>query len=488
MPDAMKLTTRRTVLALALTAALACGYDCGSKALAQDTRPAAVVVRLASEGDPVSAANDLPAGGTLLLPRGVTWKIPWARSLAPRDGVTIGAYGDRAKLHRPRLIFEGGSEAVRIAGKGVTLDSLDLVNVPGGKYVGVNANGAVDAKIENCSIRAFRQNVLAEGARGLTLRGNLIADAYTLWPGQHAAGVYLYDTTGWVIDRCAFVRNGRSSVYEHAVYVAASCGPGTITGSTFVANSSHGAQMRSGGDCLDSLFLDNPIGLSHGHVNGSAVYPGGVTGTLERLVFVGGGKIAGQPRGYCVEFGNAAGTVARDLLSAHDSQKWDAPFVINASLRVSNPADVAKPSRLELARLFAYDWPGHPDRRGVLRTATAATGKREDIRTLDPPAPVDLRALLGDVEAAARRDPWTAAKPRVDAARKALGLDGPATPPPPPEPTPEQLAARQRIREIDADLAVRAITITALAGQLKEHEDARAALVSERAERVKQAG
>ena len=81
--------------------------------------------------------------------------------------------------------------------------------------------------------------------------------------------------------------------------------------------------------------------MSHGLLNGSAVKGGSVAGTVERNVFVGGATIDGSKRGYVAEFGNAAGTVLRDNLAAHDSQRWDAPFLINPCRNVTGtPASV----------------------------------------------------------------------------------------------------------------------------------------------------
>jgi hypothetical protein len=482
----MKLTTRLN-LALLILAATACGWSCAGQALAQTTQPRPV--ELSPGADPVTAANTIPPGWTLLLPRGANYNVAPGRTIAPKPGVTVGAYGERdangaPKLPRPRLMFTGGVVGIDITGKGVTLDSLviDAVSsTANGKFPGIRIRDAADVKIENCVSRGWTFGVVAHRTKGLTIRGSLLADNFTRDRGKYgnAAGIYAFETDGLVMDRVSFAENGRKSIFDHGAYIAASCGPVTVTGCTFVANSSHGIQMRSGGDISDCLFVDNPIGLSHGLVNGSAVKSGGVSGTVERLVFIGGATIDGSKRGYVAEFGNAADTVARDLLAAHDSQKWDVPYLLNPCKNVTGIP--VSPIRIDLARLLSYDWPGHPDRRGVLRTATAATGARERIEAL-PASAVNLRALLGDVEAAARSDPWTAAR-GVTVARKALGLDVP------PQPNPEQEAARARLLEISArlteltaqdqrDANVRA----ALDAGLRVRDTERSALQAERAE------
>ena len=432
-------------------------------------------IQLPPTGDVLAAVEALPPGGTLLLPRGQTFNVPAGRGpLVMKDGQTLGAYGDRATHPRPRVVFTGDKTGVDIGGnRDVKLDSLQILAIEGGRFTGVEIHHADNVVIGNCVIAGWRMNVTAKTTRSLVVRGSLIADAWrspaaTL---DHAQGLYAYDTTGILLDSSAFVRNGyrpgrtRPTIYNHGVYLYANCGPAAVRDCAFVANSSHGIQMRSGGDIAGCLFWDNPIGLSHGVVNRSEVRTGGVAGTVERLVFVGGATIDGAKRGYAAEFGNAAGTIARDLVAAHETtQLYDVPYLINPSQHPTGGTTPVSPSRIDMTRLFAYDWPGHPDRRGVLRDATrTATGAREQIEARALPPGVNLRSLLGDVEAAARRDPWSCARNGVKAARIALLL----------EVNVEEV--RARLREI-------ATKLTGLAA-----EDARAAQERLRLEAAQQA-
>src|SRR3712207_5292995 len=77
-----------------------------------------------------------------------------------------------------------------------------------------------------------------------------------------------------------------------------------VRGNVFSNASSHGLQARSGGVIENNVFLNNPLHLSFGHVNGSPVKPGGVTGSIRNNVFLGGGDIGSLRRGLGVELGN----------------------------------------------------------------------------------------------------------------------------------------------------------------------------------------
>ena len=70
-----------------------------------------------------------------------------------------------------------------------------------------------------------------------------------------------------------------------------------VRGNLFADASSHGLQARSGGTIEDNVFLNDPIGMTFGLVNGSPVTPGGVSGSVRNNVFLGGPSIAGSPRG-----------------------------------------------------------------------------------------------------------------------------------------------------------------------------------------------
>lgn len=451
-------------------------------------------IQLAPNGDLLAALNALPVAATLLLPRGETFNVPAGRGpLVLKDGQTIGSYWDETKPKppRPRIVFAGDKIGVDIGGsRDVKLDSVQVEAAGNGKCAGVEIHDAANILLENCVVRGWRMNVTVKKARGLVVRGCLIADSWTADAEDfgHSSGLYAYQTTGIVLDRSAFVGNGykpgtaKPTIFNHGVYIHGSCGPSDVFDCTFVANSSHGLQQRSGGNARGNLFWDNPIGHSHGLVNGSLAFKGGVGGAVERNVYVGGATIDGERRGYALEFGNAASTIARDLLAAHDSQKHDAPFLINPCQRVTNPGEVVSPCRVEMTRVFAYQWPGFPPTRtGVLRVATPAVGGRERVEVLPAAAPaVDLRALLGDVEAAARRDPWVCAARAVRAARNALGLDGP---------TPGQIAAaRARVKAIDLEDAALVARRAPLSETIAGIDAKRRALAEEREELMVQIG
>ena len=104
-------------------------------------------VKLAPNGDLITAFSALPVAGTLLLPRGATFDVPPGRGpFVLKDGQTIGAYQPEPptpKLPRPRIVFTGDRTGVDIGGnRDVKLDSIQIEASGGGKFVGVEIHDA----------------------------------------------------------------------------------------------------------------------------------------------------------------------------------------------------------------------------------------------------------------------------------------------------------------------------------------------------------
>jgi hypothetical protein len=95
---------------------------------------------------------------------------------------------------------------------------------------------------------------------------------------------------------------------NHNFYCKPSCSNVVITGNVFSNASSHGLQARAGGVVSANWFIDNPIHLSFGLVNGEGpILVGGVSGVIQGNLFVGTrdlGSTPPQPRGYAVEISN----------------------------------------------------------------------------------------------------------------------------------------------------------------------------------------
>lgn len=262
-------------------------------------------------GQPLPTRGDqlaLSAGQVLALERGGVY----SGSLGTRASqIRIMAYGDAAKP-APKWRSEGTALTI-IGAKEVLIEGIDFEGVEprdGGIRI---FNGS--AWIRDCSVTNFRLGITAEGAnneRGglLKIERCRIYDNYSP-KRQFAHGIYCGNVQQVIITDSVLDRNGwspkgaRSTIFNHNVYVRGDCGPVTATGNLFSRGSSHGLQARSGGVIEGNLFLENPIALSFGHVNGEGpICAGGVTGAVKDNIFIGGGEIDGTARGWALDVAN----------------------------------------------------------------------------------------------------------------------------------------------------------------------------------------
>ena len=68
-----------------------------------------------------------------------------------------------------------------------------------------------------------------------------------------------------------------------------------VQNNIFARAAGYGLQARSGGIVENNLFIDDPVGMSFGLVNGTTSTAGGVSGIINGNVFVGGGNLNGSP-------------------------------------------------------------------------------------------------------------------------------------------------------------------------------------------------
>jgi hypothetical protein len=301
--------------------------------------------------------------------------------------------------------------------------------------------------LDRSGIRLYHANNVL--VRGCTVRGfgGMGIQSQTYKPGQrnknvvfedcviagnfpagsaHVSGLFANNTDGLVLRRCTFDTNGwlpgkkSATVYNHGAYIHASCGPITAEGCVFRNNSATGIQARSGGDIRDCVFIDNPVGLTYGYVNGSPCHVGGVSGTVERLVFIGGRHIGTAKRGWCIDLGNIKDAVVRDCILAHFHGTEENHNAINVKKceKVEGTPAVGVLS-LALENIYAYD----RDRPFPLVT----DGKPKMVNVGNPPpTEAELRQVIANLTSAAEM---------VHRCMVATGVVQEA--PPPPEPTPE---------------------------------------------------
>jgi hypothetical protein len=322
--------------------------------------------------------NDMP--DHMLLKAGDSWteRLSWGKSgRSSQEPLVIGAYGDGA---RP-LIKAGSGTALDVNAGDV--DHLAIVgihfsahtrdpNASGfsrstGSYGIRFVAGTDGVLIEDVVVDQFTNNLNFQGYGGqqnnVKIRRSVITDAYGT-EGK-SQGLYATKVNGLTLEENVFDHNGWNSqvsgagatALSHNAYIAADCANVVVRGNVFADAASHGLQARAGGEVKDNLFVDNPIHMSFGLVNGSALKPGGVSGTVEGNVMVGTRSIGGSYRGWAIELGNIKGATVRNNIIANDGNAGGAAaFSLGYGSNVSNSGSGVGINNLTIENNIVYDW------------------------------------------------------------------------------------------------------------------------------------
>jgi hypothetical protein len=376
----------------------------------------------------------------LLLKRGDVWDEAigawWKRGKSEQEPILIGAYGagDRPRLNTGgRGAFNAGKsrhesiDHVSIIGLHLSahtrLKGEDFVRSEGEAGIRLLAP-TDDFLIEDCRIEGYKDNIIFADFFGpltdITVRRSVIVDAYSI-DHAHAQGLYATGVQGLTIEENVFDHNGwmegvagaGQTGFNHNVYLRADNKGVVVRGNVFANASSHGLQARSGGRVEDNLFLDNPIGMSFGLVNGSPATPGGVTGVVNGNVFLGARSIGSNGvRGWGMEVGNTrpgGGTVVSNNIFASAGEDGRNPaIVIGAGSNVLNADDAAGVNDLTIRGNVIYDWSDgiriasslKPGSTGL--TAFGGLAVRDnDFQNLDG------KAILHDMQFAAAAESWS---------------------------------------------------------------------------------
>ena len=309
------------------------------------------------------AAFDLMRRGQpdiILFKRGETFPVTVTMPSGNLSGPDIDhvqrvtAYGSGA---RPILNVTGALflNFVNTSVSNLAITSLDIVaNRPNGETVeGIRFNPKGVSKnilIEDVKISRFLSNIVFYPNTGATMenvqvRRSQILDAYpTKGTGTsvgHSQGMFsthvdgllleenVFDHNGWT-NRTDLASEGVATIFNHNAYINSENRCFTAKGNIFSRASSHGLQARSGGIIEDNLFLENPLALSYGAVNGDAVtqklLPGeGVSGRIDRNVALDTVDIVDDTDGYRRDggftLGNTRWVGVRDNVLAHHQKR-----------------------------------------------------------------------------------------------------------------------------------------------------------------------
>ncbi len=303
----------------------------------------------------IAAGRDMLRHGQpdwLLLRRGDVWNEAlgqWKKSGRSDDErMVVSTYGDDPE--RP-LLRTGTQSALFTNGGGGTPSRIENVAFVGLHFVanGFQGHGnCVGAQwlqpsrnilFEDCCFQAYSTNIVFQGLGGrhanLTVRRSVVVDAYSIHDtGDHPQGLYAYGVDGLLIEENVFDHNGwnedvanaGADIYSHNLYIDNHNTDVVVRGNIISNASSHGLQLRSGGEVLNNLFLRNSIAMLVG--GGNNPDHGGVKVDVRANVILDGKDIdAYNPRGWGMCFANVkSGRVAYNVIA--NNQDGHQPLVM----------------------------------------------------------------------------------------------------------------------------------------------------------------
>jgi len=304
------------------------------------------------------------AGDQMLLKRGDFWTGGlgyWKISgKSPDQPTLIGAYGEGA---RPEIrngtsyAFGAGSPSARlhdVVVQGIRFyaaqrDPSNPAYDPTVKADGIYLAGNIqNLTFEDMSVEYYTNNLVASSYypdfKNLVIRRSNMSFAYSDWK-SHSQGLYIEGVDGILLEGNTFDHNGwsevvpsgKATIFNHNAYIQGISKNLVAKGNIFSNASSHGMQARPGGIVEDNLFLNNPIGLTFGLVNGSGpLVPGGVTGSVSSNVFVGGRDISGEARGIGLEIANTKPGTELKVEKNIFTQSYNGSSFAAINLTVSN--------------------------------------------------------------------------------------------------------------------------------------------------------
>ncbi len=158
--------------------------------------------------------------------------------------------------------------------------------------------------------------------KNVTFKRTQFLDHYST--NGHSQGIYMSGYDNVTFDECLFDHNGwvesvvggKSTIFNHNMYFQNGTKGVKVLNSISMRASSHGVQLRGGGQVENSFFYRNPINILIG--GGSTPDAGGVQGTVRNNVIVESvNMVSGEPRGAGIDLENINSAVVENNLLAN---------------------------------------------------------------------------------------------------------------------------------------------------------------------------
>jgi len=252
----------------------------------------------------------------LVLKCGDTWAEAFphwrcsGRSLTEPMVITSYGDGERPRLNTPAseagLVRQGGN------GSPATIDHVWIVGIAlvSTGYNGDQQNSGIsflgqssNILVEDCLVQGYKDNLAFQCnpsvmMQNITIRRNVIVDAFSKESNGHSQGIYCDGINGLNIIENVFDHNGwkedvaPANIFNHNMYITSDNAGVVVRGNISSRAASHGLQCRPGGAVEENLFVRNP----------SALFVAKTASTVRANVVLEGVDIAPDvPRGFGID-------------------------------------------------------------------------------------------------------------------------------------------------------------------------------------------
>lgn len=277
----------------------------------------------------------------MLLRRGDTWvnegfgSNVWNKGgRSDEEPMRLAAYG--SSPDRPRLLVSGDGFICHHNRSNVAITGIHFESSNGGNdgfriIMGYGENWL----IEDCKIEGFQNNMNLQGfgtpgeIHNMRIRRCVVVDAASTGSG-HSQGIFAHNIKGLLIEECVIDHNGWSqntnpnaagypTVFNHNMYITTYTTDAVVRRNIVSNASSHGVQLRCGGELRGNVFSRNPLAILLGGGDPNPdTHTYGVTGVVHNNVVLEGRDInSSTPRGFGIDLSNIGSASVRNNIIAN---------------------------------------------------------------------------------------------------------------------------------------------------------------------------
>ena len=191
---------------------------------------------------------------------------------SPEMPLHIGVYGEG---HRPQINTNGGTfmtglgrvDNIRVDGLYIFANQRQPTE-HGIAVIGRGKNILFhDLRVDGFSFNFIIQGFSDDDLQNVVLYRCIVQNAWANWHVGHSSGIFASYVNGLQVVESTFDRNGWNpaeemgvrTMFNHNLYLQHTCKNLSVVRTIVTRGSSHGIQMRPGGDVIDSLFVSNAM-------------------------------------------------------------------------------------------------------------------------------------------------------------------------------------------------------------------------------------